>query len=711
MASLADLDLIPAYRKGNQDIAADFYLPCMAAASSYDRAVAFFRSTVFFLAWPSLRLFVERGGRIRLICSPIVSSSDAAALAEGYDARTDTDLVIRLKDQISSMLNDPILEKPTRVIATLVALEVMELQIAEVPAQPDPLVSRLFHDKVGIFKDQHGNSVVFKGSMNETWAGLSVDGNLESVDVYLSWGDAREQARVQDEVDYFNSLWRGDFPGTRVMPFPEAARKDLINAADSSLWEEWADELAIESELTSRFSGGGWAQGRKPYPHQSQALAAWIGMGRRGILQHATGSGKTFTAILAIRDCLEREEIPLILVPSQELMRQWHEEILKSTADLEPRILRCGAGNDSWRSDALLRRWTRRGRGPRIVLSTIQTAASEEFRTLIESGDHINLVADEVHRLGSPHHRKVFQIESGPRLGLSATPTRAGDPDGSIAVFDYFGEVIQPPFMLKDAIEKGFLTPYFYGIHTIKLTADEQEAWDQISNRIGRIYAIHRSEGRSPDMISEDLKPLLIRRARIAKAAREKPAAARRILEAEYEEDDRWIVYCDSQSQLGEVIQELGQAGIDSVEYHSAMEGSREQTLRRFERNGGIVVSIRCLDEGVDIPSVTHALILASSKNPREFIQRRGRVLRRAPGKLLSHVHDVLVLPNEFGIGSSTTDNRPPGLALVAGELSRAIEFGSSAINPSAVASIKRIAVENGIDIDDLVHEGYEDGE
>jgi len=121
------------------------------------------------------------------------------------------------------------------------------------------------------------------------------------------------------------------------------------------------------------------------------------------------------------------------------------------------------------------------------------------------------------------------------------------------------------------------------------------------------------------------------------------------------------------------------------------MSGAAEQTLALFTAQGGVIVSIRCLDEGVDIPAVSHALILASSKNPREFVQRRGRVLRKFTGKHVSHVYDVLVTP-------LFDPDEPPSSAILEGELARAIEFGSYALNPGCISDLQRLAIEHGID-------------
>jgi len=132
------------------------------------------------------------------------------------------------------------------------------------------------------------------------------------------------------------------------------------------------------------------------------------------------------------------------------------------------------------------------------------------------------------------------------------------------------------------------------------------------------------------------------------------------------------------------------------------MTGDRERTLALFEQAGGIVVSIRCLDEGVDIPAVDSALILASSKNPREYVQQRGRVLRKHRGKSVAQVHDVLVTP-------TIDPEEPANTSIVGGEIVRAIEFGRSALNPSCVSDLERIAIEYGLDFDELRDVGVED--
>ncbi len=704
MSSFTELRLKQAYHKPEDNIARAFYLPCLAAARTYDRAVGYFSSAIYALAWPSLREFVENGGRIRIICSPILSSDDATAMSEGYAARESAVHGELLRDEFRRLLATPGTLKPAKVLASLVALGVVDFRIAWVGDVAGGQSKRLFHDKVGIFHDSEGNAVAFKGSMNETWPGLALDGNLESVDVFLSWAGDRERARVTDEQEYFRRLWENRFPGVVTVPLPEVAREALLTASDPEHWRELVDEICVEIQAAASWSPE--PHGRVPRPHQVAALDAWRARGRRGIFEHATGSGKTFTALCAIKDALSRNEVVLVLVPSDLLLQQWASDLRSIFDGLGLRLLVCGGGHANWREEGRLRAWTRSGTGaPRVVLSTLQSASSLEFVQACRGGPHLFLVADEVHRLGAAQARRVLDLESGARLGLSATPTRAGDPSGTAAILAYFEGIVPPPFTLSDAIKAGTLTPYAYHVQRVSLEADEQVRWNKLTHEIRKQFAQSQAAKTSSPDTELRLKQLLIRRARIVKSARQKVTAAVAVVAGAYQRGQRWIVYCDDQIQLADVRDALRAGGCtDVLEYHTAMTGDPRRTLDLFETHGGIVVSIRCLDEGVDIPEVSHALILASSKNPREYVQRRGRVLRRSSTKSLSHIYDVLVTP-------LFDPDEPPALAILEGELSRAIEFGSHALNPGCITDLQRLAIEHEIDWKRLTDVGLEDDE
>jgi superfamily II DNA or RNA helicase len=707
LAKLSDLELKPSYHKGADNIANDFYLPCMSLASRYDRAVGFFSSTIFIIAWQSLKDFVKGGGKMRIVCSPVLSPEDQRAIDGGYQAKSPHTQGELLVDEIERLMENEYLSKPTKVLATLISMGVIDLKIAFISQNSLTRHKKIFHDKVGIFKDALGNAVVFKGSMNETWTGLSSDGNIESVDVYVSWQDDRDRIRAEDEMQYFETLWENNYPTVSVFEFPEIAKEKFNQISDLENWEQITEEILQEIEISKKLSADKKIGGKTPRHHQSQALTNWMKVNRRGILEHATGSGKTFTAICAIRDSLERGETPIVFVPSELLLKQWKSEMSSLLEDIHPQILLCGGGNTAWFSNRLLRLWSEKSLEPRIIISTIQTASrGNKFTAGLIQGDHLFIVADEVHRLGSNETRKLFRIKSGPRLGLSATPRRFGDDEGTKEIFGYFGDIVKPKFTLQDAINSKVLTSYMYYVHKIKLTENEQIQWNNLTNRIKKIYARMQSSKKAELEFENRMKMLLIKRARIIKSAENKTGMALDVIKKHYGENQRWIIYCDNQNQLFSVLTELHKSGYIANEYHSNMSGDKEETLRNFEVNGGILVSIKCLDEGVDIPNVTHALILASSKNPREFIQRRGRVLRKATNKPLAYVHDVIVIPK-----NNVDSDNPTNTSVLEGELSRAILFGLSAENPSSVTEIRRIALEFNINYEALVNEGYEDDE
>src|ERR1700726_1965622 len=186
VTGLAELSFRTSYHKGRDDIANDFYLPAMLRSTEYDRAVGYFRSAAFIIAWPALRSFVAGGGRMRVLCSQVLASEDLEALEAGYAARVDERLASRLRDEVAMLLEDEAMSQSARVLAALVAIRVVEFKIAILRPSPAAAATRIFHDKLGIFRDAEGAILVFKGSMNETWSGLAADGNLESVDVACS---------------------------------------------------------------------------------------------------------------------------------------------------------------------------------------------------------------------------------------------------------------------------------------------------------------------------------------------------------------------------------------------------------------------------------------------------------------------------------------------------------------------------------------------
>jgi superfamily II DNA or RNA helicase len=632
--------------------------------------------------------FAKRNGRMRLVCSTDLTEDDKSAADEGYQKRSEK-IGAALLEEIRELEIDGDLQGRFKILSTMIALNVLEVKIAVRPGNQG-----IFHEKIGIFTDSNDNQVSFKGSSNETWSGWHIEGNHESNEVFCSWLNDIDQERVNKHFEYFQSLWSGNAPSVEIHDFPEAARHLLVSQASESLAGLEKEIQVIERERQQH------KKELEPREHQTKAIQSWSEMGNRGILQHATGSGKTFTAILAIREHLRNDLPVIILVPSEILLEQWESELKKY---LSATILLVGGGNNEWRKRSKLESFTSSISidSPRIVVAIINTARSDEFLKRVQAGPHILIIADEVHQIGAQSYSEILQVDSGSRLGLSATPTRYLDPIGTQRIFDYFGNIVEPPFLLKDALEQKILTPYRYFPSPIQLDSDESEMWQKLTKEIGIEVAKAHSSSAGGDM-SDRAKLLVIQRSRIAKKASAKIPLARQVVDDHFHETHHWLIYCEDQDQLRSVLFEIRKLGIDVNEYHTNMDGDRKATLDWFRAHGGVLAAIGCLDEGVDIPEISHALILASSQNPRQFIQRRGRVLRRSANKIFATIYDALVLPPHV-------DDEPDQGRLLEAELLRAMEFALLASNSTAITKMRDLAATVGLDPDRVEHVGIED--
>ncbi len=695
------------YTTDADDIPRDFYDPCLREASSYDRITGFFSSTAFHLIQSGLEtFFMQNSGSMRLLCSPRLSTADADSLVYGYEVRDDAELVTKLRGELAQLLRSSHADT-ARLLAALVASGRLEVKLARVTPKASIHNKRMFHDKVGLFTDAHGDVVGFRGSANESYLGLSPDGNIESIDVWPSWEGGRDAERARHAVARFERLWEGVVPGVTVIGLPAEIRQELEHVAeDADLAALLRDAAAGHTGRAPRdeFTLGGI----KLREHQRSAVRAWESNEHTGLLAHATGSGKTITGLYAAGLALEQGLTPLILVPSQLLLDQWAKQVHEL---LGARSVLAGGGHDRWSRSSALRAAVESSRPGRkyVLIAVLNTAASPAFRAQLRPvASKVFTIADEAHRLGSPRFRTILEWLDTPwRLGLSATPERANDPEGTAAVDDYFGGVIHE-YSLKDALDDGVLAPYVYHPSWVSLTDDEQERWDRLTSEIRQRYAMAQAPGATTHA-QDHLRRKLIERARIAKGAALKVSKAAELVAEHYhpEKDQKWLIYCDNQEQMSLVQQALAARGIQSWEYHSQMRGDSEATLRLFDISGGIVVAIKCLDEGVYIPSASHALILASSRNPREFIQRRGRILRRSPNKTVATLIDVMVLPE-------TAQRDDPSWGLVVGELSRAVQFAGWSITQSSVSILEEKWVSMGLSLcqlDEIRPEGVEDDE
>jgi DNA phosphorothioation system restriction enzyme len=426
--------------------------------------------------------------------------------------------------------------------------------------------------------------------------------------------------------------------------------------------------------------------------YQQQAISNWFANQGRGTLKMATGSGKTITA-LAIAHQLYQQiglQVLIVICPFRHLVNQWGRECEKF--NLQP-ILACESIH-KWQgkfSHQLARINTRQQQFLTIV-TTNETLITPGFQSQLKYlPDRTLIIGDEVHNLGAKKRLSSLPRNVGLRLALSATPERHYDDIGTQNILDYFGDILQPEFTLKDAIEQGALVHYLYYPILVELTEDETDLYLKLTRAIGRklLYNSQDRAAKSDEFDTPDLTPLLMQRARLIGAAANKLVALKTLMQ-DRSNTSHTLFYCgdgssDSIQQLTAVTHLLGtELGYRVNTYTAATSlPDREQLRHQFE-TGALqgLVAIRCLDEGIDIPAIKHAVILASSSNPRQFIQRRGRILRPDPGKERATLYDMVVLPPELDRDTLAIERN-----LLKKELLRLTEFADLADNAAAARS------------------------
>ncbi|MCP9491209.1 MAG: DEAD/DEAH box helicase family protein [Solirubrobacteraceae bacterium MAG38_C4-C5] len=697
MSGLADLLLRTRYRSGEDDLVEDFYLPCLERATEYDRAVGYFTSGALALAAPALVPFLIHGGRMRLVVSPHLTEADVEAMLAGYHRRDEIVGEALRRELISAALPDPIRDTLS-CLSWLIAHERLEVRVAVLSKAGAP---GIYHEKIGVFRDDAGTHVAFQGSANESVGGLV--NNFESI---LAFSTAKpSEALVANQLDRdFAALWNRELSTLEVIDLPDAARQTLLDTYTPDRAER----------LTQRSGGGprrpATPDGLQIREYQREAMAAWFRARGTGVFEMATGSGKTITALSTAgrlaEECAKQDEglAIVVLCPYQHLVKQWIAEANAFAFD----PIGCFRGRSHWESELrsqLLE--LRAGARPTLMaIATNATFATLAFQDLIRELPEASLIiADEMHNLGAPALRRALPAWFRFRLGLSATPERHHDTEGTAALQRYFGSSVFE-LGLGEAIQMGALTRYRYRPIVIEFDGEELDQYLALSERIGLRMAI---AGDDPDG-DEMLMALLIRRARLIASASGKIPRLLELLEPERRSTHN-LVYCgdgrveaddgDDERQVEAVVRGLGQGlGMAVNRYTADVDVDQRDVLRERFASGSLnaLVAIRCLDEGIDIPETRRAYILASSTNPRQFIQRRGRVLRRAPGKDLAEIYDFIVVPPASG-----DDNVDPSeRKLMARELERVMEFAGLAVNgPEALAELRELRTRY-----DLLHIG-----
>ncbi|MBD2094477.1 DNA phosphorothioation system restriction enzyme [Trichocoleus sp. FACHB-591] len=700
--SLSDLELQDEYRSDKRDLIQDFYIPCLEKSVIYNRAVGYFSSSSMAAAARGLTALIRSGGKMQLIASPQLSPEDAKAIEQGLKQREeviDDTLLQELETEFDQIVHDRL-----ACLAWLLARGLLEIRLAI----PKKVRNRgIYHEKVGIFADSEGNFVTFMGSANESYSALIE--NFECIDVYWSW-DAALQTRALRKVENFQRLWNNRTENLDVLEFPEAAKRSLLKLCpqDSPSMEPRVLEPSGRYSISHSFPDGvpTLPSGLELRPYQQQAVANWFANKGRGTLKMATGSGKTITALAITAMLYEKIELQALIVvcPYRHLVKQWARECQKF--GLEPVLAYESAKLwDGELSNQLIN--LKSGLQAFVaVVTTNATLITNSFQAKLSYFPPKTLIiGDEVHNLGARKLEASLPRKTvGLRLALSATPERYFDDRGTQAVFKYFGPVLQPEFTLRDAIEQGALVHYLYFPILVKLTENEIARYVDLSSQIGRAIVVG---GEGED--NEALTALLAKRARLVGAAENKLEALRTLM-AQRLNTDHTLFYCGDGSVEDEITQESMRQlelvarllGVDlkyRVNTYTAETplDEREDLRKQFE-NGELqgLVAIRCLDEGVDIPAIQTAVILASSSNPRQFVQRRGRILRRHPDKQRATLFDMIVVPPDLGREYLETERN-----LLRKELQRFAEFADLADN-SAEARIKLLPLQERFGLMDI---------
>ena len=661
--SLREIPLKYEYRSDGADLVKDFYTPCLRNAIQYWRAVGYFTSNGLALNVKGLSTFIQHGGQMNLVTGPKLMSDDIEAIRRGYEAK-EQNIDSFLECDFQKASQDRLM-----LLTWLIAHGHLDIKIACPSDSSASYPHAVYHEKTGVFLDENNNAVAFSGSSNETVGGLL--NNFESIDVHWSWDDTQE--RVQQKVDNFKRLWDNNTDKLEVKDFLNAVAEELLT--HQPVYETRQVETPDKPEIIEQ---------TVPYlpkdivlrKYQSEAIDAWFENGCRGLWEMATGTGKTITALSALAKLREEKKHLFVVIacPYQHLVDQWYEEAVRF--GFKPILAYKSSASWVNRLNTTLVRYNYGVRNFVCTITTQTTFITETMQKLLSKLKRSAvLIADEVHHLGAERSRKRLTDGFNYRLGLSATPNRWFDLSGTTALKTYFGDTVYE-FSLDKAIEKGYLCPYYYHPHLVELTDDEFEAYERLTERISKLY--HQVEFGE---IGEVLERLLIKRATLLNRAENKLAKLAELLTDKTDSLHHTLFYC-ALGRIVPVVELLTDLGLRVAKFTAEESSAERQELLKMFASGHLqaLVAMRCLDEGVDVPSTRTAYILASSSNPKEFIQRRGRILRLSTGKEYAEIHDLIAVPPIDYRQSPTTTFRTER-KIVARELERFNEFAGMALN------------------------------
>lgn len=690
-----DLHIKPCYESGIDDIIEDYYVPVLGASVKYDRIAGFFSSTSLAVAARGIADFIANGGKMRLITSPRLNEEDAEIVKRIVD--NDTSLNISDFGIDLDNLENEFEKNHVKALGWMLASGLLEMKLAVVYNDDGSICDNetisekgLFHQKVGILKDAFGNEMSFSGSINET-ASAWVN-NDEEFKVFKEWTDASEY--FERDKKRFDEIWNGERKNVKVYNLPTAVKSDIVRYSDDFDRES----ISLKKYRSARLKNYNFRYDKKLFYYQANALNKWKDNGYRLLFEMATGTGKTRTAIAGIKylNQITKRLITIVTTPQNTLSIQWKDEIEAQNLKFDESVVVDGSV-PKWEG-ILSRLLLKNGAGMAdhiCFFTTHNTASSDKFTNAMISnlqfGTEVLFVGDETHWLGARMFQRALLPIYRYRIGLSATPSRWFDDLGTVRLVEYYGNA-NFEFTIKDALTeynpmtgKHFLVNYHYLISKVSLNEDETKEYKELCTKISRLW--NKKDSDSEDAIR--LERLMEIRANLIKNASAKYAQLELILD-EIEKQGRIenLIIFVSPQQINNVLGILANRGLifhkltekegTRAEKRYGNKSEREHIISKFKsKDYQAIVAIKCMDEGIDIPTASIGILMASSTNPREYIQRVGRIIRQSPDKLSAKLYDICV----DTIQSLDEDSAALERKIRNKELVRLKEIASNAIN------------------------------
>lgn len=624
--SFKDLNIKLSYiSQGEESIAKAFLNPVLKKSILYRRSVGFFSSGVFNSIIDGIVGLVRNNGKMEIIASPHLTDEDIKAISLGYKKRDEIINSTFSKDFIMEI--EKLDDEKLQLLVKLIAEGILDIKIAVTHTDG------IYHDKLGILEDQDHNIIVFYGSANESYSGY--EQNYEKIRIIKNW-DQADFNKVEDECQEFETLWSGTNPFITIYEYKECAKNNILKVIEARRTNNMINDSVPSITLRD---------------YQIEAISSWVANNYHGFYVMATGTGKTWTAIFSAKELLKKQSAMVVIcAPYKHLIKQWAEDV--NTIFPNAKIVLVSSENPNWDEQIVTEIIHKKydSSNQLIIISTIKSFNSQKFFSIIaRSNEKKLLIVDEAHRFTdrSDSLKTVYDY----MLGLSATPYSGTSSQRGQELMNWFGgQVYNLP--IEIALQKGFLVPYFYHPIYVCSTNDEEEQFKRYTKSI--ISCFKNNKCINKDRLVTSLKGRL----RIISIANEKNNKIDQIIQ-KIKDRDHFIVYCGDgklfDEQTGEEIKHIQSIKkvLNTYGFKTSQFTAKENIKERMELVDAFnkqeittLVAIRCLDEGINIPSIKSALILSSNDDYREFVQRRGRILRRYLNKKNANIYDVVVLPS-----------------------------------------------------------------